>query len=136
MWGALSDSYGSVIYSYNCFWASPEQSLSGPCPTELGPYSTALLILPQPGGPSPRIYGLSIVLYMRSLLPVENVDLRPNNQYILVRGFLVVSVLRRMFVSGKSPVQVYPEILDIFFLGELHVVYMELFSSCSGCDVN
>jgi hypothetical protein len=27
---------GSVIYSYNCFWALPEQSLSGRSPTELG----------------------------------------------------------------------------------------------------
>jgi hypothetical protein len=27
-------------------------------------------------------------------------------------------------VPGKSPVKVQPEILDIFFLGELHVVYM------------
>jgi hypothetical protein len=26
---------GSVIYSYNCFWSLPEQSLSGPSPTEL-----------------------------------------------------------------------------------------------------
>jgi hypothetical protein len=26
---------GSVIYSYNCFWSLPEQSLSGPCPAEL-----------------------------------------------------------------------------------------------------
>jgi hypothetical protein len=29
--------------------------------------------------------GLSIVLYMRSLLLVESFDLRPSNQYILVR---------------------------------------------------
>jgi hypothetical protein len=26
---------GSVIYSYNCFWALPEQLLWGPCPEEL-----------------------------------------------------------------------------------------------------
>jgi hypothetical protein len=26
---------GSVIYSYNCFWALPEHSLSGPSPAEL-----------------------------------------------------------------------------------------------------
>jgi hypothetical protein len=26
---------GSVIYLYNCFWALPEQSLSGPSPAEL-----------------------------------------------------------------------------------------------------
>jgi hypothetical protein len=32
--------------------------------------------------------GLSIVLYMRSLLLVESFDLRPSNQYILVRVIL------------------------------------------------
>jgi hypothetical protein len=26
---------GSIIYLYNCFWALPEQSFSGPCPSEL-----------------------------------------------------------------------------------------------------
>jgi hypothetical protein len=44
-----------------------------------------------------------------------------------------------VFVPGKSPVKVYPKILDIFFLGELHTVYMDLralFSQCSDCDVD
>jgi hypothetical protein len=27
-----------------------------------------------------------------------------------------------VFVPGKSPVKVYPKILDMFFLGELHIV--------------
>jgi hypothetical protein len=31
---------GCVIYSYNCFWALPEQSLWGPSPSELRPYFT------------------------------------------------------------------------------------------------
>jgi hypothetical protein len=31
-----------------------------------------------------------------------------------------------VFEPGKSPVKVWPEILDIFFLGDLHVVYMDL----------
>jgi hypothetical protein len=39
MYGTLSED-GSVIYSYNCFWALLEQSLSSPSPTELIPYST------------------------------------------------------------------------------------------------
>jgi hypothetical protein len=30
-----------------------------------------------------------------------------------------------MFDPGKSPVKVLAEILDIFFLGELHIVYMD-----------
>jgi hypothetical protein len=36
MWGrTLWREDGSVIYSYNCFWALPEQSLLVPSPTEL-----------------------------------------------------------------------------------------------------
>jgi hypothetical protein len=31
----LWQEYGSVISWYNCFWALPEQSLSGPSPAEL-----------------------------------------------------------------------------------------------------
>jgi hypothetical protein len=30
-----------------------------------------------------------------------------------------------MFVPGKSPVKMQHEILDIIFLGELHVVYTD-----------
>jgi hypothetical protein len=41
----------AVIYSYNCFWALPEQSLSGPSPTELRPYFTVSLETQ-----GPRIY--------------------------------------------------------------------------------
>jgi hypothetical protein len=38
-----------------------------------------------------------------------------------------------------SPVQAQPEILDIFILGELHIVYMNggvRFISCGECDVD
>jgi hypothetical protein len=45
---------------------------------------------------------------MRSLLLVESFDLRPSNQYILVFPFC-----GNVFVAGKSPVKVYPQILDI-----------------------
>jgi hypothetical protein len=46
-----------------------------------------------------------------------------------------------VLVPGKSPVKVQPEVLDIFSLGELHVVYMDReggghFSSCGECDVD
>jgi hypothetical protein len=47
-----------------------------------------------------------------------------------------------MLEAEASPVKVQPEILDIFFLGELHTVYMDRgrggasFSSFSECDVN
>jgi hypothetical protein len=47
----------SVIYSYNCFWALPEMSLSSPSPTEL---TTTLYCLlwysPKSGGPGPHIH--------------------------------------------------------------------------------
>jgi hypothetical protein len=41
-----------------------------------------------------------------------------------------------VFVPGKSPVKMQPKILDIFSLGELHIVYMDWkarFSSCGEC---
>jgi hypothetical protein len=44
-----------------------------------------------------------------------------------------------VFVPGKYPVKVQPKILDVFFLGELHTVYMNRgagFSSCSECYVD
>jgi hypothetical protein len=44
-----------------------------------------------------------------------------------------------MFVRGKSPVKVQRQILDIIFLGELYVLYMELgarFFSYGECDVD
>jgi hypothetical protein len=52
---------------------------------------------------------------------VESSDLRPSNQYILVR------VIPSCFLSvpSKSAVKVQPKILDIFSLGELHIVYMD-----------
>jgi hypothetical protein len=43
-----------------------------------------------------------------------------------------------LFVPGKSPIEVQPEILD-FFLEELHTVYMDReprFFSCSECDLD
>jgi hypothetical protein len=45
----------SVICSYNCYWALPEQSLWGPSPTELTIFYSHLR-LPQPAGPDPSIY--------------------------------------------------------------------------------
>jgi hypothetical protein len=52
---------------------------------------------------------LSIVLYMRSLLPVESFDLRPNNQYILVRASPSCFRFAKMYLcqvslqSSRSP---------------------------------
>jgi hypothetical protein len=68
------------------------------------------------------LVGLSIVLYKRSLFLVESCDLRPSSQYILVRVF---PFCENVLVPDKCPVKVQPEILDIFFLGELHIVYMD-----------
>jgi hypothetical protein len=44
---------GYVIYSYNCFWALPEQSLLGQSPAELTVIFYSHLRLPQPGEPVP-----------------------------------------------------------------------------------
>jgi hypothetical protein len=63
--------------------------------------------------------GLSIVLYMRSLVLVESCDIRPSSQYILVR--VIPSwfpFCENVLVPGKSPVKVQPEIFYI----SLHVV--------------
>jgi hypothetical protein len=64
---------------------------------------------------------------MRSLLPEESFDFRPSNQYILV--IVIPSCFRFVkmcLCQVKFPVKVQPEILDIFFLEELHIVYMGL----------
>jgi hypothetical protein len=44
-----------------------------------------------------------------------------------------------MFVSGKSAVKVQPEILDIFLLRKVYVVYVGWwagFSLCDKCDMD
>jgi hypothetical protein len=43
----------SVIYSYNCSWAFPEQSLWGPSPSELRPYFTLIWDSPNLEGQVP-----------------------------------------------------------------------------------
>jgi hypothetical protein len=48
---------GSVIYSYSCFWALPEQSLSGPSPAELTTISYSLK------WDSPNLEGQVLYLY-------------------------------------------------------------------------
>jgi hypothetical protein len=63
---------------------------------------------------------------MRNLLLVESFDLCPSNQYILVR------VIPSCFRFAKMCL-VQPEILDIFFLGELHIVYMDWGAHSSSC---
>jgi hypothetical protein len=68
---------------------------------------------------------LSIVLYTRSLFLVKSYDLRPSSQYILVRVSPSFFHFAKMCLCQKSPVKLQPEILDFFFLGELHVVYMD-----------
>jgi hypothetical protein len=47
---------GFVIYSYNCFWNLPEQSLWGPSPADSDHILLSHLRLPQPGGQGPNIY--------------------------------------------------------------------------------
>jgi hypothetical protein len=60
--------------------------------------------------------------YMGSLF-LENFDLCLSNQYILVRVIPSFYFCKNVFVPGKSPAKVPPEMLDIF-LEELYVVYM------------
>jgi hypothetical protein len=50
--------------------------------------------------------GLSIVLYMRSLLLVESFDLRPSNQYILVRVIPSCFHLQKCVCGRQSPIKV------------------------------
>jgi hypothetical protein len=47
---------GLLIYSYNCFWAFPDQWLSNSSPTELTIIFYSLILDPQSGGQGPRIY--------------------------------------------------------------------------------
>jgi hypothetical protein len=44
-----------------------------------------------------------------------------------------------VFASGKSPVEVQPEILDILLLRKVYAVYVDWragFSSCGECDMD
>jgi hypothetical protein len=44
-----------------------------------------------------------------------------------------------VFAPGKSPVEVQPEILDIFLLRKVYVVCVDWpagFSLCGGCDMD
>jgi hypothetical protein len=44
-----------------------------------------------------------------------------------------------VFAPGKSPVEVQPEILDVFLLRKVYAVYMDWragFSSCGECDMD
>jgi hypothetical protein len=71
---------------------------------------------------------------------MESSDLCLCNQYILV---MVISscfpFCKNVFASDKPPIKVHPKILHSFFLGKLHVVYMEQetsFPSCGAYDVH
>jgi hypothetical protein len=46
--------------------------------------------------------GLSIALYKRSLLFVESFDLRPSNQYIFVRAYMICVVFHVAFVKDLA----------------------------------
>jgi hypothetical protein len=55
---------------------------------------------------------------------VESCDLCPSSQYILVRVIPSCFHFAKICLCQVSH-KVQPEILEIFFLGELHVVYMD-----------
>jgi hypothetical protein len=66
---------------------------------------------------------------------MESLDLRSSNQYVLLSVTSVVSVLS----VCESPVKLQLKILEIFFLWELYVIYMERrerFCACSKCYIN
>jgi hypothetical protein len=66
---------------------------------------------------------------MRSLLLVESFDLHPSNQYIFVRVIPSSFHFPKLCLCQvKSPV-------DIFSLGELHIVYMD-WGHVSFCAAN
>jgi hypothetical protein len=62
--------------------------------------------------------GLNMVLYMRNLLLLESFVLCPNNQFILVRVIRICFHITKICL--RHPTKVQPEIIDIFFLGELY----------------
>jgi hypothetical protein len=56
---------------------------------------------------------------------VETFDLHPSKKYVLLRVIPSCFRFAKMCVPDKSVVKVQPEIIGIFFLGELHVVYKD-----------
>jgi hypothetical protein len=74
---------------------------------------------------------------MEILLLVESFELGPSSIHFGEGNSYLFPFCENVFVSGKSPVKVQPEILYTF-LGELHAVYMDReagFASCSEYDV-
>jgi hypothetical protein len=70
---------------------------------------------------------------------MESFELQSNNQYILKGNCWLFPFCENVFVPGKSPVKVHAEVLDIFFLGKLCVVYKDWgarFSSCGKYDMD
>jgi hypothetical protein len=88
---SLSREDGSVVY--NCCWASPAQSISGP--TQAGLVTTFYCLTfetPQPGGPGPHIY-----------IPQEHGDpVMPPGTGFPFRRLLRLSVLRWSY-SSRPP---------------------------------
>jgi hypothetical protein len=72
--------------------------------------------IPQSCIPSPDWFEYCFMY--EKFVSLESCGLHPSSQYILMR----VPFRENVLVPGKSPVKVQPEILDIFFLVELHVV--------------
>jgi hypothetical protein len=75
---------------------------------------------------------------MRSLLFIESFDLRPSNQYILVRAIPRCFRLVKMCLCQVSSVEVQPWMLRLFCLRELDIVDVHRGTCCSSrgqCDV-
>jgi hypothetical protein len=110
---------GSVIYSYNCFWALPEQSLSGPSPAELTSISYWLIwdssyledkvtVFISPRDRVAQLYPRALGFRKSRLKPLYN--WRSVNQYVLASGtslgpmtkfYFFVSFAGKLFSSSS-----------------------------------
>jgi hypothetical protein len=78
--------------------------------------------------------GLSVTLWMRSLLLIESLDLRPSNQYILVsEGPNCLRLEKKVCVPGKAAIEMKSKVSDMVLLRYLHIIYMDWWARVSSC---
>jgi hypothetical protein len=72
---------------------------------------------------------------MRSLLLVESLDLRPSNQYILVREIpSCLHFAKNVCAPGKSSVEIKSKVFDIVLLWDLNIIYMHRWARFASCS--
>jgi hypothetical protein len=99
------------MYSYNCFWALPQQSLWGRSYAELRPYFTVSFETLQSGGPGPCIYipqekggqviPLGTVFPLHHLLRLAGLQWRYSNP--TPHGFVFYGVRLRVIYARDIP---------------------------------